>query len=395
MPLELNSIMKIHFTLALACSMLLSCTSVNKLMEEGNYTQAFQTSLSKLKGEKNKKTDHVKALEKSFAKLQEQTDREVIKLNTDERPENWPLVLEQYLAMEKRQQQVDPLLPLVSETRYKAEFQLRDYTQMILQAEEKTCEYYYNRSKELVRRTEETGNREFARQAYNELALIEKYRKSYKDFEKVRDKAKLAGTTLIFLEVESDMIGIHGRGIEKELLTLPVSRLDDFWTDYTVDSRDKQEADFEVRVELEDILFSPERESINRFVESKEILVQKDQKQTKKDTVVVVTEKEIYEKVNAEIIEVFREKKSELTGRLIVTNPWNKEVIHSFPVSSVSQFTGYCCRVEGDERALTENTKKKLDPYCELFPTDFTMAEALAQTFKKTVLAELEKINLR
>jgi hypothetical protein len=195
--------------------------------------------------------------------------------------------------------------------------------------------------------------------------------------------------------VESGLIGVHGSGIERELLTIPVSRLDDFWTDFTVDPRDKEGADYLVKVDLESIFFTPERESVNRFIESKEILVKKDQNKATKDSVLVVTEKEVYEKVKAEIIEVIREKQAELTGRLVVTNNWNREVMHSFPVTAKSQFSGYCCRVEGDERALEEGTRKKLDPNCEAFPTDFLMAEALANSFKKTILAELERVQLR
>lgn len=374
--------------------LLASCTSVDKLMEQGNYAQAFQTSLSKLRGEKKKKTEYVKALEKSFAKLKEQTEREVQRLRPEEKPEHWPLVLEQYIAMEKRQLEVDPLLPLVSETRYKAEFSFSDYAGAIRNAEEMTCQYYYDHALALLAKTEETGNRLHARKAYDEIGLIEKYRRTFKDADKVRERARYEGTTLIYLDIQSDFIGIHGSGIAKELMTLPVSRLDNFWTDYSVDPRDRQSADYNVVVELTGIYFSPERETINRYVESAEILVNKDKKQAKKDTVLVVTEKEVYEKVKAEVIEIHRDKKAELSGRVIVTQSGNKEVLHSVPVASQTQFSGYCCRVEGDERALTEPSRKKLDPYCELFPNDFVMAEALAEAFKKTVLAEVERMQL-
>ncbi len=380
------------FFLAFVC--LASCTSVDKLMERGLYAQAFQHSLSKLRGAKKKKTEYVKALEKSFAKLQEQTDREVTKLNAQDRPEHWPLVLSQYAEMDKRQQELDPLLPLVSETRYKAVFSFSDYAGAIRTAEEKTCQYYYDHALALIAKTQETGNRMHARQAYEEIGLIDKYRKAFKDADKVRDRARRAGTTLIYLDVQSDFIGIHGGGIAEELMTLPVSRLDNFWTDYSVDPRDKPSADYNVVVDLTGIYFSPERESINRYVESAEILVNKDKKQSKKDTVVVVTEKEVYEKVKAEVIEIQREKKAELSGRVIVTHTQTKEVLYSVPVTSITQFTGYCCRVEGDERALTEPSRKKLDSYCELFPTDFVMADALAEAFKKTVLAEVERMQL-
>jgi hypothetical protein len=106
----------------------------------------------------------------------------------------------------------------------------------------------------------------------------------------------------------------------------------------------------------------------------------------------VWVEKEVYEKVRADITEIFREKKSELRGNLRVVNTFSKETINSLPINVYFDFSGYGCKFVGDERALTDESRKKMDAYIEFFPSDFDMADDLASAFKNTVLNEIKKV---
>ena len=90
-----------------------SCRSVEKMVEKGEYERAFNYSISKLQGEKNKKTEYIKALEKAYFKLNSASAREIERLNAPAKPENWSKVLHLYHSMEDRQERLEPLLRCV------------------------------------------------------------------------------------------------------------------------------------------------------------------------------------------------------------------------------------------------------------------------------------------
>ncbi len=371
---------------------LISCKSVEKMVEKGEYDRAFNYSISKLQGEKNKKTEYVKALEKAYFKLNGTALREIEKLNPESKPENWSRVLNIYQSMDKRQEILEPLLPLVSEDRYKATFDIKNYSELIRNAEDNACLYYYNNAYALIARTERTGEKEYARDAYDEIKKIEIYRSNYKDTEKLKEKALKLGLITINFEILNDLRDFHSNTIERELFTLPISRLDDIWHEFRMGNDDKMRSDYTILIELNNISFSPEREKLNNYTESKEILLRKDKVREKRDTAEVWVEKEVWEKVKADISEIFREKKSELHGRIIVIDSRTKENIKTIPVNVFHDFTGYGCKFIGDERALTDASRKKLDPYCELFPSDYAMADDLATAFKNVIFDEAKKL---
>jgi hypothetical protein len=363
------------------------------MVEKGEYDRAFSYAISKLQGEKNKKTEYVKALEKVYAKLNSASLKEISRLNPESKPENWSLVLNHYLSIENRQERLDPLLPLVSEDRYVASFDMKNYREEIRNAEDNTCLYYYNNATRLITRSEQTKDKLFARDAYDELKKIERYKNNYKDSEKLKEKALSLGLTRIYFDVQNDLRDFYGNNIERELWSLPVSKLDNLWYDYSIGEDVRSIADFIIVLDLTNINFSPERERVNTYSESKEILVRKEKVKEKRDSIDVVVEKEIYEKVRVEISEVFREKKSELHGGLRVLNNRTRETIKVVPINVYFDFAGYGCKFVGDERALTAESKKKLDPYLEPFIPDSNMALELSTAFKNAVMNEAVKLN--
>ena len=387
-----TKVMKTLFYTFIVLAGLSSCKSVEKMVEKGEYDKAFNYAISKLEGEKNKKTEYVKALEKAFSKLNSASLREIEKLNPAVKPENWNRVLSLYTTMENRQEKLDPLLPLESEDGYVASFDIKNYRNEILNAEDNTCLYYYNNANNLISKAEKSGQKLYARDAYDELKKIERYKISYRDSERLKEKALELGLTRIYIDIFNDLRDFHSNSIERELLSLNISKLDNLWNEFSIGPEGEKNPDFVVVVELNDIDFSPERERANSYTEFREILVKKEKVKEKRDSVDVWVEKEVYEKVRADITEIFREKKSELHGNLRVVNTFSKETINNIPINVYFDFSGYGCKFVGDERALTDESRKKMDAYIEFFPSDFDMADDLASAFKNTVLNEIKKV---
>ena len=360
-----TKVMKTLFYTFIVLAGLSFCKSVEKMVGKGEYDKAFNYAISKLQGEKNKKTEYVKALEKAYSKLNSATLREI---------------------------ELDPLLPLESEDGYVASFDIKNYRNEILNAEDNTCLYYYNNANNLISKAEKSGQKLYARDAYDELKKIERYKISYRDSERLKEKALELGLTRIYIDIFNDLRDFHSNSIERELLSLNISKLDNLWNEFSIGPEGEKNPDFVVVVELNDIDFSPERERANSYTEFREILVKKEKVKEKRDSVDVWVEKEVYEKVRADITEIFREKKSELHGNLRVVNTFSKETINNVPLNVYFDFSGYGCKFVGDERALTDESRKKMDAYIEFFPSDFDMADDLASAFKNTVLNEIKKV---
>lgn len=381
------------YTLSLAL-LIVSCRSVNKMVEKGEYDKAFDYSVAKLSGAKNKKTEYVKALEKAYDRLTKSSLREINRLSDPSKPQNYPKIHDLYKGIMDRQDRIDPLLPLVSEDGYTASFDMKDYSKEMSDAEENMCAYLYNHALNLMAKTDKTGDRLHAREAYGDLTKILSYRSSYKDADRQVEKALQMGTTRVDIRIFNDLRDFMSYNIERSISELPVSRLDDRWTDYRIAVKGNDKSDYTVWLDLEHISFSPERERTNTYSETKEVLLKKEKVKERRDSVDVWVEKEVFEKVRADITEVFREKQSELHGRMRVTDNRNGEVIRTVPINVLHDFKGYGCRYTGDERALTQGTKNKLDNNLEYFPADGQMADNLANAFKDAVMGEIRKLRL-
>lgn len=370
-----------------------SCKSVDKMVEKGEYDKAFDYAIDKLQGDKHKKTEYVKALEKAYFKLNSASLKEIERMNVSDKPSNWSKVLNIYKTIEHRQNRLDPMIPLVSENGYVASFDMKSYHEEIRVAEDNTCLYYYNNAKSLIEQSEISGDKNLAKKAYGELKMIEKFKSVYKENAKLKEKALELGLTTVYFEIFNDLRGFHGNTIERELLTLPVSHLDDIWFDHSIGSDGGSEPDFVAIIELKDIDFSPERERANTYHESKEILLRKEKVKEKRDSVEVWIEKEVYENAKVSVTEIFREKSAELNGTFKVMNTKTKEIVKVVPINVVQNFKGYGCRYIGDDRALTSESRNRMDAMLENFPPDYAMCDELSSAFKNVVMDEARKIN--
>ncbi len=375
----------VYILVMLVC--LSACSSVSKMIEKGDYDRAFNYTVNKLVGEKKKKTEYVKALEKAYDKLNTNSLNEIYRLNANNRSENWPRVLELYKSMDNRQRKLDPLLPLTSVEGYVAYFDMKGYRNEIFEAEDKTCEYYYSNALSLIDRSEKTGDKIAAKNALAELQKIDKIRKNYRDIQLLMDKAYALGITKVSIRIFNELRDFHSDNIERSLNDMSLAALDKTWIDYGYNIQSNK-TDYIVEVELIDIFFTPERERMHTYSESKEVLVSKDKVKDNDSTYV---EKQVYEKVKADITEIFREKQSELRGNIRVVDARTNKILKTTPINVFHDFKGYSCTYLGDKRAITNETNKKLDNFLEPFPTDFFMSDNLAAAFKDAVIRELKQ----
>lgn len=371
----------------------LSCKSIEKMVDKGQYNQAFEYAISKLQGQKNKNTKYVKALEKAYSELVQKDLYDIKMLSADNRPENWERVISIYEKLERRQFVLAPILPLVSEDNYRGSFAIVDYSQKISLSENKACDYYYSQAVHLLDKAKAYDDKSAAQDAFYTFEKIHRLRSNFKDVGRLKEEARQLGLITIEYTFVNEMNGFRSYEIARDIQEIPVSTLDDFWHDHMIGAPgDGIKPDYTVVISLYQIAFSPERERVNTFTESNDVVIKKEKVKEVKDSIVTFVEKDIYKKVKATVIEVFREKEAEFHGAIKVFNHSNNEYIKTIPINVFNQFTGYASSYHGDERALSAESKNKLDGYCEQFPSDYMMASDLSLAFKNTVLTEAKRI---
>ncbi len=382
--------MRALFYIFILISVLASCKSIDKMVERGDYDQAFHYAIKKLSGKKSKKTDHIIGLEKAYHKLNAMTQREINLLQAENNPANWSLIASKYRDMVYRQNRVEAFLPLISKDGYEADFDFRNFNALIIEAEDKACAYHFENGQKILQIAELNQDRSLGRKAYDEFALVMAMRPHYNDVHIWRQKAHKAGILQVALRVNNQLMDFHSFDIEKHIASMPIAKFNKKWVEYGIESENFKYPDYIVMVDLLEIFFSPERERAERYTESKEVLVRTEKVKEKRDSVEVWIEKEIYKDLSATITEVYRDKFSELRGQIRIIDTKTKQTLNNIPVNIAHTFDTFGARYDGDKEALSDETKKKMTKNLEPFPSDFFLAEFMANNFSSAVMQHLD-----
>ena len=147
-------------------SLLLSCKSVDKLVDQGRYDEAIVLATKKLSNQKNKKTKHVKALEKAFTKVNQYDLRHIEALKYRNDPTRWDEIYDYLDKIERRQRVILPLLPIVSKDGYDGYFELIETAPRLAEAAEEASKYRYDAGSELLQKSRESKDKLQAQDAY-------------------------------------------------------------------------------------------------------------------------------------------------------------------------------------------------------------------------------------
>jgi len=382
--------MRTLFYIFILMIVLVSCKSIDKMVERGDYDQAFHYALKKLSGKKSKKTDHIIGLEKAYHKLNAMTQREINLLLAENNPTNWSHIATKYRDIVYRQNRVEAFLPLVSKDGYEADFDFRNYNSLIIEAEDKACVYHFENGQRLLQLAEKNKDRTLGRKAYDEFAVIRAMRPNYNDIHIWMEKAHRAGVLQVALRINNQLMDFHSYDIERHIASMPIAKFNKKWVEYGIESEYFRYPDFLIVVDLLEIYFSPERERVERYTENKELLVRTEKVKEKRDSIEVWIEKEIYNNISATITEVYREKLAELSGQIRIIDTKTKQTLNNIPVNITHTFDTFGARYDGDSKALSDETKKKLTKNLEPFPSDFFLAELMAGNFASAVIQHLD-----
>ena len=377
----------------------ISCTSIEKLVDTGQYDKAIYFATNKLSGAKVKKVEYVKGLETAFKKATDKDMAYIEKLKNEGNPESWETILSVYATISNRQESIRPLLPLTDENGKKANFLFVNTNDLEKEAKEQTINFLYSSAKDFLQEARSTKDRIPARKAYDALLRLKNYSARFMDVPQLEREARELGTTKILVNVQNYSQAVFPAGLEDEILRLGFRDLDREWQKFDAYPERNREYDLGITLILSNVQVSPGSVSEKSFSEKKEIpdgfqYLLDEKGNVKKDTAGNDIKLPKNKVIEAQILEVFQSKSAGLSGRLEVIDLHTKGVRESRDINAVAIFENRAASFKGDERALTEDTKKRLGNRPAVFPTDAILLLEAARKLRPLVISELRKIRI-
>lgn len=372
-----------------------NCRSAEKFVERGDYDGAIDFTIQKLSGKKKKKTELVQGLELAFAKAQERDQAKISQLLSAGEPSNWLKVNELYRQMERRQNRVKPLVPLVATDGYMAEFAFIEVEKLENESRHKAANYLFAKAKSLLARAENTGDRPAAREAYEDLRRIENYVANYDGQRELLKTARELGTTHILFSMKNESFRILPIGLEDRLLEVGQRELNTEWRQFELQARPGIEYDYKVVFELETIDISPERVHERSYEEESRIedgweYVLDNKGNVKKDSCGNDIRVKKWAIIRARVLEIHQEKAARVAGEIKIFDR-NGLLLDRDNLGAEVVFDHHAATFVGDRRALSHESLCKIGNSPRSFPSDSDMLTDAADRLKPDLRDELRR----
>jgi hypothetical protein len=375
--------------------LLISCNTVKstqKSISSGNYNQAINISVEKLRNNKtNKKSkEYILLLKEAFAKANKRDLEKIVFLKKQKNPENFETIYNSYVSLKQRQQKITPLLPLQINEK-PVNFYFNSFDDDIIEYMDKASDYLYTKAKNAL---STTNSKLEYRAIYDDLNYIEKINPNYKDVRDLLEKARDLGTDFVHLYVTNSSETVLPKRLEEDLLNIDTYGLNDFWTVYQTNQNANINYDYSLELAMKNIAVSPEQIREKELIKEKEVksgfkyLLDEKGKRVKDSLGKEITIDNMI-KVQCKFYQFTQFKAASMTGQVIYHNKRTNQVEQDFPIQSEFIFENIYANYKGDKRALEESFLDLLEVKAVPFPTNEQMVYSLGEDIKlnlKTII---------
>jgi hypothetical protein len=375
--------------------LLISCNTVKstqKSISSGNYNQAINISVEKLRNNKtNKKSkEYILLLKEAFAKANKRDLEKIVFLKKQKNPENFETIYNSYVSLKQRQQKIAPLLPLQINEK-PVNFYFNSFDDDIIEYMDKASDYLYTKAKNAL---STTNSKLEYRAIYDDLNYIEKINPNYKDVRDLLEKARDLGTDFVHLYVTNSSETVLPKRLEEDLLNIDTYGLNDFWTVYQTNQNTNINYDYSLELAMKNIAVSPEQIREKELIKEKEVksgfkyLLDEKGKRVKDSLGKEITIDNMI-KVQCKFYQFTQFKAASMTGQVIYHNKRTNQVEQDFPIQSEFIFENIYANYKGDKRALEESFLDLLEVKAVPFPTNEQMVYSLGEDIKlnlKTII---------
>ena len=373
---------------------IVSCGSkknVERALTSGNYNKAMYDAIKKLRTNKSakRKQDYILLLKDAYDKANERDLNAIEGLKTSNNPEYYQRVYETYVALDKRQEAIKPLLPLAVNGRTVA-FNFNNYNNDIAVSRENVSDYFYERGIALL----ESDDKSTIREAYGVLEYIENINPNYEKTRELMQEAHERGIAHVIVSIENQTNQIIPRRLEDALLDFDTYGLDQFWTAYHAYANDSLNYDYAMQLQLARINISPEQLKEREVIRQRRV---KDGWQYKlddngnvlKDSLGNDIKEDKFINVRARVFEFEQIKSAQIIANVVFSDLVNNEIIENFDIDSGFIFENFYARFRGDKRALNRDDRNLVNNTAVPFPTSeqmiFDTGEDLKAKLKRII----------
>ncbi|MEO6132212.1 MAG: hypothetical protein ABIQ02_10215, partial [Saprospiraceae bacterium] len=356
--------MKNLLLITIAFAMLSACASADKMLNRGDYDGLVNLATKKLSGKK-KKEEYVVALEKGFEKITKSNMARIESLKNSNDPADWEEIMQIARDIDRRQDRIEPFLPLISENGYKAKFTFVHTDQILSEAKITAINLYEKRLDDMVNAARK-GNKKQARQAFDLIDHISTLGDRYYKPE-LRDEMWDLGINKILLQIDNNSNIIMPAGYEEEILSADFANIGGSWDRFYTEVDENANIDYKVMLRIVDIVTTHDELNEIQHLYSKNIVdgweyVLDDRGNVKKDSIGNDIKRDKYITVNATVVETNQHKATNIRTRMDITNVHTGARIYSQPLEVVDEFNHTARNFFGDRRALENNMTVRILP---------------------------------
>ena len=368
-----------HLTLLLIVFGLLftACTSSKKLLEKGRYDQAIEKSVKALRKDPGN-TKELRVLKEAYRKANHYDREQIDYLKKEQREENWMEIYRLYTQLEARQDWVESL-----PTQLLGQFDLKDYDEELISSKENAAEAYYTKGEELLAR----GDKQSAREAYYALEQVSYLYPDYRDNNRLMAEARYRGTSHVLFRVENNSDVILPEDFDYELKKISLKDLNRDWINFDTYADTAVYYDYYVVLDIKRIRMSPESVDKNTFTEKKEIqdgmkYVFDANGNVKKDSAGNDIRVPNMVTVSATVTEMRQHKHGYISGSLDYLDLNSDQLLKTEDISVEALFEHFSAVASGNEKALSEESRNKLQNRPVPFPSDEVLLMDAASLLK-------------
>lgn len=378
--------MKAYNSFFLSVLLLISCSSPEKLLTQGNYDALIEKSVKNLIKKPDSEED-ANMLDKAY-KLANDRDLERIKyLKTEGNPNTWDEMLSLYSNLKNRQTSVRRVLPLHIGGRT-VQYNFMDYDAEIVAAKRKAAEYFHDHGLKLM----ENKTKESYRQAYYELVKAKNYSgDSYPNLDQVINEAKYLGMSRALISTVNRTIINLPAEFTDGLVAANATQLNSEWVEYYTRKSDSDiKYDYYIDIILQAINVSPDLVQDKDFIEKKTIengfeYVLDAKGNVMKDTSGNDIKIKKYKEIQCTVIESHQMKDCNITGEIEFHSANPQSLLKKQPIAAGTHFEFVSARAIGDINALSPEKKKLVDIKPVPFPDDIRMILDCTEALKKSI----------
>jgi len=375
------------FTLALT-----SCVSVENLVESGNYDETIRLAQRKLTGKQKKNPKFVLALETAFNKVTA-ADMERARRMAESGNADWVRIEAIYSKIQRRQDALMPLLPVVDKNGYQADLRFARVDGLIAKASDNAAAQLYAEAMAILAEAR-AGNKAAGREAFYALDRVTDFRANYRDVNALSIEARELGKVYISVAMVNQTGGFLPAGFERELLRPTGPTLDDNWRFYDFKQVPGKQYDYNARIIIDDIQVSPERLNTRTYIDEREITdgeeyVLDANGNVAKDTLGNDITRPRLVTVRADVVEVLQTKSVVVSGSLELFDVRARRVVDRDRVTAEARFENYASTFLGDRRALSRDTRRNIGNRPAQFPSDEALILDAADVLKPRLTERL------